>query len=395
MSCFLSRLACVALLVAGVFSPAFATPLAGGSCESLFRVEKVSRSQSLKGQSTAAQAEAQVIIDRMFTTISFRGFISSKPAPYPELQEALAKKGIIWWYLRIFVAESLEAAKAHSALEKDSLMQGVYLIDPNNTKGLTERPAPEVFKRLMLSNAMYYVHKADVNGAVSVEKVDPEIIRQALSPEKLTWDLNDPEHGPYIKQTGWAFPRERGVILYANTLDSKNYHRARGLARRLISEGWKIRFNKDFQGALNKVRDQKRLIEGQWVANSLYLDKDNYDMTLDAFKNGKAFSVEVWNEKDELIGGLIGLKEGAVYSPDSVFYDADRYPKISISFGKIGIVAMMDRLHEAGIPFADAGMVSPFTESMRGQKIPGPDFLPLMESLGQARPVDETSDWVP
>lgn len=403
LACRMARLG-VMTVATTLFVGGMSVSAQAQSCEQLFK----SVAATVRADVPVA---AQAIIDRQFDGISERGFLANKPAPEPALTKALNDRGIIWWYLRVFVARDLASAKAHAALENDVLMQGVYLIDPKASANIIARPAPsesapDTFSRLMTVDAMYEIKAVrnaegevtkDAEGGViqTVTKVSPELIKKTLKVDELTWDLDDPEHGPYIKQTGWAFPRVRGIIPSQGTEGSKNYKRARTLAKQLIAKGFRITFDKDFTRALTMVAEQTRLIEGQWVANSLYKDPDNFNMTMDSFREGKAFSVEVWNEKGEMVGGLIGLKDGSIYAPESTFYDHVRYPEISIGFAKIGIVALMDRLKAAGIPFADAGMVTPFTKSMRGELIPGADFLRLRAQIPQEAKVDFSTDWTP
>ena len=53
--------------------------------------------------------------------------------------------------------------------------------------------------------------------------------------------------------------------------------------------------------------------------------------------------IRVWNEKGEMVGGIIGFKDGSLYSPESTFYDNERYPKISIGFSKVASLALTER----------------------------------------------------
>jgi Leu/Phe-tRNA-protein transferase len=375
---------------------AFATTANAQTCEGLFE-----SSRDVKKESVAAaplSPMAQELVSRKWEGISDRGFLSSKRDPTGKVAAEVAKEGLIWWYLRVFVVDSIEAAKAHSALEPDPLMQGVYLINKGKTAeetaALIHEPAPDVFRRMLKNEKMYFFKVKEGN---AVEVVSPELIEKSIAIDELTWDLNDPEHGAYIISPGWAFPRYRGVIRNEDTLGSKNYARARILARQLIEKGFRITFNRDFVRSLNMVRDQLRLIEGEWKANSLYAgeNNENYKMTIESYKAGRAYSVEVWNEKGDLVGGIIGFKDGTMYSPESTFYNSVDYPKISIGFAKIGIVALMDRLLKAGLTWADAGMVTPFTATMKGELILSRDFLEMVSKLPPTADVDMQSDWTP
>lgn len=374
--------------------------LASVTCEDLFKVEEVSNPASVRIQ-------ADALIGRMFDGITDRRFLTSKPDVTPELKALVAKRGLMWWNLRIYIKPSIEAAKAHAAGEPDILMQGVYLLDPSMELALSERPAPEVFKRLLAKGGLYYirpqytVYDRDKNIYVdrpgAVEKIDDSFIQKNLTPDEVYWITSDAERGPFIAQNGWAFPKMRGVIDYSRTLDSSTYRSMRNLARRWIADGGKITFNQDFKGSLDAVANQRRLVAGKWVQNSRYLlDRKLYAATLEGFKEGGGFSVEVWDKTGRLVGGIIGEREGLIFSPDSTFYDEVAYPKLSIDLAKMAAVALLDRLNQAGVPFADAGMVSMFTRSLKGELIPDVEFLHLLEKLNsESKDVDLTTPYVP
>lgn len=363
------------------------------ACEALFRPGEPGA--VMRGD---LSHEARELVARKWQGISDRGFVSSKIRASGALSAEVAKEGLLWWYLRVFVVESVEAAKVHSAKQKDPLMQGVYLINKGQTAeqtaALIHQPAPDVFNRMLKNDAMYFFRVKENN---AVEIVPPDLIDRNIAINELTWDLNDSESGPYIMSPGWAFPRYRGMIKHEAGIDSKTYHRMRNLAKQLVAKGFTIRFNHDFVRALNMVRDQERKIEGKWVENSLYAGENNqnYAMTLESYQAGRAYSVEVWNEKNELVGGVIGFRDGAMYSPESTFYNKVDYPKISIGFARIGIVALMDRLKAAGITWADAGMVTPFTESMKGELVTISEFLDDVAKLPPEAEVDLITNWTP
>ncbi len=367
-------------------------------CKTMFQGE-LSREAPKTAASLSTSADAQALMARKWEGISDRGFVSGFPEATGPLSEAVSKGYMLWWYIRIFVMPSVEAARAHSALEKDPLMQGVYLINSGRTVEETARlidlPAGTVFRGLLLMNENMYFFKVKENGATEI--VPPEYIAKNLKPENMKWDLDDPEHGPYIRENGWTLPRYRGVIEHAKTVGSSTYANVRQLARKLHEQGFKVTFSRDFKRALNMVRDQRRLIEGQWVANSLYAGENNanYKSTLERYEAGTAYSVEVWNEKGEMVGGIIGFKDGSLFSPESTFYDHVQYPKISIGFSKVASLALSDRLREAGIYFMDVGMVSPFSASMKGELIDAALFEKMAAGLPVNVKVDLQTDWTP
>lgn len=404
-----------ALLAVVTFS---ASANASVTCQDLFQT----RAAGVVDANAVAQKQAAELWEKASQGLSDRGIISSRYPLTPELASEAAKKGMMHWYLRIYLARNLAEAKRHAETELDPLMQGVYLIDPKLTEASLQQPPAEVFNRLfdadgmvffktkyqevdaskvdVASDPLRYLNNQDgvlVERTMVMETVDAKYVRENFEASQVLWDRNDPERGNYLFFGGYSFPKVRGVIRYEDTIGSKTYDRMRKLAAKLIASGYTVRFNSDFKRSLDMVRDQKRRVGGEWVQNSRYVDKATYDTALESFALGRAYSVEVWNEKGQLVGGMIGNRQGSIYSPDSVFYDVDGYANKAIDFAKISVVAMMDRLQAAGIPFADAGMVSHFTNLMKGRLYDSSVFVKLIESLppeSQAV-VDMKTNWTP
>lgn len=332
--------------------------------------------------------------------VTDRNFLTSKYEVTPELQSYLALHGIIRWNLRIYIAKSKAAAAEHAAKEEDPLMQGLYLIDPDlNQNVLIKKQASSIFQRLAKANPIY-----TFRGGKETVEIPYSFFRDQLNFSELTWSLSDPEHGPFIAASGWVLPNTRGVVMREDVVDSSTYLDMRRLARKLIREGFEVTFNKDFRASLQFVADQKRRVAGQWVANSRYQDAGLRADTMNKFDKGGAFSVEIWGPEfinaegkpgRKLVGGLIGNKEGGLYSPDSVFYDQENFPKITIGFSKVAMVALMDRVSAAGIFFLDAGMVSHFTASMKGKIISLEEFLAMIRELPVDPKVDLVKSWDP
>jgi Leu/Phe-tRNA-protein transferase len=405
------------------------------------------------------ETEAKGLVDKLKASmkdpklsLNHRGVFASHPALSPELEAAMSEFGVMAWGARIYVAKSVEAAMAHSAAEPDLLMQGNYIIRPDATlesiKALKGEALMAYYRDALKADSFYYIEnsfEADPKTGLAlidpstnrplglkqtVRKVDPHLVAEVVHPEDLSLHTDDLNAGPFFYQSAWAMPRLRGIIDRENIYDPVNsegvralsgkYVKSRALARKLHAKGFKFTFNRDFKQSLDKVRDQKRRnpvskeqaeavkklsVEEQakfedslWVANSRYKeDPALYASTLAAFGHGKAFSVEVWNEKGELVGGIIGKVEGGVFSPESTFYNEKQYPDIGIMFSMITVDMLGERLAAAGLRYQDAGMVSPFTKAARGQLVTLERFLEIKDELNRigTKNLDLTSEWVP
>lgn len=410
-----------------------------------FVVDRSEAQQTCEGLFTPdhkANAEALFENARTGKTIIGRGFISGRPGLSPEIAKYTGQLGMMWWSARIYVVDSITEAKKHATIETDPLVQGLYLVRSEKAireSGLSREQvadlsATEAFNRFYPDGKLIYLDhgmidmilKGDEATYWKIQKLElpmpePKIVEipQSFVAENFTvtdsksdvqWEKSDNSVGPFIVQAGWTFPQIRGVITMEDASKSTTYKDRRKDARSLFKRGFSITFNKDFEGALKMVRDQERLVTTPppagapagtaptktWVANSRYKEQALFDEALQAFRDGRAFSVEVRNEKGQLVGGIIGNISGkGFYSPDSTFYDKDNYPKETILFSKIAVLALKDRLQKAGIPFIDAGMVTPFTATMKGKLIPAQQFLEMIAALPKDADPDLTTNWTP
>jgi Leu/Phe-tRNA-protein transferase len=223
------------------------------------------------------------------------------------------------------------------------------------------------------------------------ERVDPSVVAARFTPAGLKWTLASLARGPFIYQEGWFYPKYRGVITYDDVMASGTYKRIRQFMRARAQQGYTVRFNTNFVGALERVRDQVR--RGQMPDSSRFRNPVLFQEAVTRFQNGTAFSVEVWNPKQErMAGGLVGYRREGVYSPNSVFYDVERSEdgtlKSRVDFAKMALVGLIDALHHAGIDWLDAGMVTGFTAGMKGKLIRAEEFNRLAAwSSGYARPL--------
>ncbi|MFC9325037.1 leucyl/phenylalanyl-tRNA--protein transferase [Kitasatospora sp. NPDC057015] len=94
---------------------------------------------------------------------------------------------------------------------------------------------------------------------------------------------------------------------------------------------------------------------------------------------GRAHSVEVW-EDGELVGGAFGVRVGPVLSLDSMFH---RRPGAA----RVAIADLGARFAEAGGLLLDAQWDSPAVRSLGGAPMPRTEYLELLGSTREARPV--------
>ncbi|WP_412471539.1 leucyl/phenylalanyl-tRNA--protein transferase [Halobacteriovorax sp. RT-1-4] len=143
----------------------------------------------------------------------------------------------------------------------------------------------------------------------------------------------------------WFSPPQRGVIRLEDIQIS------RSLIKFIKKCDWTVTFNKDF---LSVIRNCQQIhsdsIEGTWITDEIV---EGY---FNLFHQNLAYSVEVWNQEKDLIGGLYGVSMGHFLSGESMFYKES-------NASKIALLAILHVVKQYTIAFLDTQMVTPITKS--------------------------------
>lgn len=83
---------------------------------------------------------------------------------------------------------------------------------------------------------------------------------------------------------------------------------------------------------------------------------------------GFVHSVEAWNKRGELVGGLYGVDAGGVFCGESMFY---REPNAS----KLALLFLIDHLHSRGSTWLDTQVITPHFEALGAIEISRARFL--------------------
>lgn len=271
-----------------------------------------------------------------------------------------------------------------------------------------------------------------------IKQIDPKFVHENFNLEKLflTLDVARGEAPGEVMMglMGWFAPRYRGVLKMADTdpATSNTYKNIEAEARSYYKKGYRFKFSTDYKAALDLLAVQERsephLETGKHLtkdpSTNRYADEAYRKSQLDIFNKGNAFSGEAWGPDNKLIAGFIGTIKGNHYSPDSIFYDKNYFTKQvteklteeekalpekqreelinrrssskALSLAKITMRAAAQRLHEAGIAYLEAGMVTNFTNTMNAMYVPRVEHEKLDRLLPkEVVTVDLKSEWVP
>lgn len=142
----------------------------------------------------------------------------------------------------------------------------------------------------------------------------PETLLSAYAQGLFPWFNED-------EPIAWWCPEPRCVIAPHDYLPSKS------LRKQARSSRWQLTVNKAFDDVIHacSLPRSDELIEGEhtWIHDEMiaaYTELHRY---------GYAHSIEVWDEHGELVGGLYGLKIGAIYFGESMFHRASNASKLA------------------------------------------------------------------
>ncbi len=159
----------------------------------------------------------------------------------------------------------------------------------------------------------------------------------------------------------WVEPDERGII----PLDGLRI--SQSLRKTVRRKSFDIRIDSDFAGVIGacaaKMADRKTTwINGR--IRSLYIQ---------LHKAGFCHSVECWRD-GALVGGLYGVRLGAVFFGESMF------SRVSDA-SKVALVHLVARLNFGGFKMLDAQFLNPHLERLGATSLPKLEYQKRLEPL--------------
>ncbi|MFG1492202.1 leucyl/phenylalanyl-tRNA--protein transferase [Halobacteriovorax sp. ZH4_bin.1] len=175
----------------------------------------------------------------------------------------------------------------------------------------------------------------------------------------------------------WFSPPQRGVI----RLDDIQI--SRSLTKFVKKSEWTISFNQEFLEVIRQCQEvHSDSLEGTWITDEII---EGY---FNLFHKNFAYSVEVRNEKDQLIGGLYGVSMGHFLSGESMFYKESNASKIAL----LAILSIVKSNH---IPFLDTQMVTPITKSFGAIELDRSIFISEIGQLFNQTPIEFPNTRIP
>jgi leucyl/phenylalanyl-tRNA--protein transferase len=165
----------------------------------------------------------------------------------------------------------------------------------------------------------------------------------------------------------WWSPDPREVLHPAE------FHVSRSLRRTMRRQAFRITENADFPSVIEACAAVRGGATGTWITAQM---REAY---IGLHREGIAHSVEAWSG-DELVGGLYGVRTGAVFSGESMFSRRDDASKAALAW-------LVEQCPARGITLIDCQMPSAHLRSLGSRPIPRTQFLEILAPGATETPI--------
>lgn len=166
----------------------------------------------------------------------------------------------------------------------------------------------------------------------------------------------------------WIEPDERGVI----PLDK--FHISTSLRKAVRKAGFEIRVDSAFEQVIGACAEKTETREVTWINNRIL------KLYAQLHKMGCCHSVETWLD-GELVGGLYGVRIGAVFFGESMF-------SRTTNASKVALVHLVARLNAGGFKLLDAQFLNSHLAQFGTYTVPKKQYRPILEDA-----LDGTGDF--
>lgn len=136
----------------------------------------------------------------------------------------------------------------------------------------------------------------------------------------------------------------------------------------LKRDAFRVTMNQDFEAVIRACRSTKR--EGQ---QGTWITRQMEQAYIRLHRSGWAHSVEAWNG-DRLVGGLYGIRIGAIFFGESMFSHES-------NASKYAFIRFVEQMAAEEIGLIDCQVYTPHLESLGARHIPRSSFMFMLEML--------------
>lgn len=154
----------------------------------------------------------------------------------------------------------------------------------------------------------------------------------------------------------WWCPDPRAVIF------TDKLKISRSLKKTLRNRDFQVTIDQAFPAVMQACAEPRPGSHGTWIT------ADMVAAYTQLHQQDYAHSIEVWNKKDELVGGLYGVLLNRVFSGESMF-NKER------DMSKVALVYLVEWLKARQIRLIDCQIPNPHLASLGAESMPRRDFL--------------------
>jgi leucyl/phenylalanyl-tRNA---protein transferase len=163
----------------------------------------------------------------------------------------------------------------------------------------------------------------------------------------------------------WYCPEERAI------LEFENLHLPKSLRREWKKTAFTFSIDRDFEAVIRACAEAKRADgQGTWITREFIRAYCNFHAA------GDAHSVEVWDERGALVGGLYGVDAGGAFCGESMFHR-------SSNASKFALLHLVEHLKSRGATWLDIQVMTPHFEVLGAEEIERENFLDKLETTQQ------------
>ena len=172
----------------------------------------------------------------------------------------------------------------------------------------------------------------------------------------------------------WWCPEPRCVMVPVQYLPSKS------LRKQAKRERWQLTLNHAFDEVIHACSLQRSdgvnddLKESQPEGEHTWIHQEMIEAYTELHAQGFAHSVEVWDDKGALVGGLYGLKIGSIYFGESMFHRAS-------NASKLAFWGLMRLCEQSQVALVDCQLPNEHLMSLGATTLTRAAFLTQLDSL--------------
>ncbi|MDW3094509.1 MAG: leucyl/phenylalanyl-tRNA--protein transferase [Gammaproteobacteria bacterium] len=160
----------------------------------------------------------------------------------------------------------------------------------------------------------------------------------------------------------WWSPNPRGILY------PKDFIAHKSLIRKIKNNSWRISYNKAFLEVMKACAEPRNNSRSTWIT------QDMIQAYVKLYEIKQAHSLEVWDEENNLIGGVYGISIGTIFFGESMF---SRMTDAS----KVALLYLSAYLDTWGYKVIDTQLPSPHLSSIGGSKMSRNNYLSLLSEL--------------